>query len=308
MNNSVHIVEMSTNVLDIQITFLASVQSTKTHSKNLYQFLIDPPDKVRELVNEVRYETDQEQRKIAKSKLPVLLIGGVFTNQNNLNIPSGLILIDIDLKDNPGLKNIEAAKEFIMDSFDSVAYCGLSVGGGLFCLVYIGLRINSIAEYELMYASLFTSFIRELRIKTGLVCDPAVGHFKSKRFISYDDSARFNESAKTYYPKYQKATITMSGDPPRFRDKSYTSNDKIKFIEDAIRRNAGDRLSYYDWSRLAAGLHAEFGEDGREYFHRLSCTDSRYSKSRCDTEYSNASKYNEISFGTVYHLLQSNPT
>lgn len=295
---------MTRNVLDVTVSVMKNVMSTTVLPYSLIQYLTEPSDRLRLLVDQVRNSIDPGQKKVLKSKLPAILIGGEFDDQNTLVTPSNLMVIDIDLKDNPCLQNSEATKKLIMDHFPSVAYCGLSVGGGLYCIVHIGNMPTEISEYATMYGLRAKTFCGELEQHTGLKPDPAVVNVKSKRFISYDQSALFNISAKPFKGVPAAFQSVHSTRAPTFSKPSSTAESKFQFLEQAISRDSGNGLSYSEWSKVAAGLYKQFGEEGRAYFHRLSCTDPRYNQAQCDRQFDKSKSYKEISFGTVRYILK----
>ena len=43
--------------------------------------------------------------------------------------------------------------------------------------------------------------------------------------------------------------------------------------------------SYRDWFRVGRALASEFGEGGREYFHRVSRNSEKYRREECDRQY-----------------------
>jgi len=295
---------MTRNVLDVTVSVMKNVKSTTVQPYSLMQYLTEPTDRLRLLVDQVRNTIDPGQKKVLKSKLPAILIGGEFDDQNTIVTPSNLMVIDIDLKDNPCLQNPEATKKLIMDHFPSVAYCGLSVGGGLYCIVHIGNMPTEITEYATMYGLRAKAFCRELIHHTGLKPDQAVVNVKNKRFISYDQSALFNISARTFEGVPAVLQSVHATCAPTFSKPSSTAESKFQVLEHAIEKDLGNGLGYSDWSKVAAGLYRQLGEDGRSYFHRLSCTDPRYNQAQCDRQFDKSKSYKEISFGTVRYILK----
>lgn len=65
--------------------------------------------------------------------------------------------------------------------------------------------------------------------------------------------------------------------------------------------------SYKEYVELGF-LCVEFGNDGREWFHKLSSLDEKYSQAHCDKQFDNCLKTTEhkISIASLVHLCQLN--
>lgn len=65
---------------------------------------------------------------------------------------------------------------------------------------------------------------------------------------------------------------------------------------------------YDNWRNIGFALADEFGETGREYFHRISKLHSGYDYKDCDNQYNNClkAKGTGVTMATIYYLAQQN--
>ena len=63
----------------------------------------------------------------------------------------------------------------------------------------------------------------------------------------------------------------------------------IKQIEE---KSIDIATAYSDWRNIGFAFAHSFGENGRDYFHRISCFYSDYSTSECDKQYTHCLKAN----------------
>lgn len=65
---------------------------------------------------------------------------------------------------------------------------------------------------------------------------------------------------------------------------------------------------YDNWRNIGFALADEFGEMGRDYFHRISKFNSAYDYKECDVQYNNClkAKGTGITMATIYYLAQQN--
>uniref|UniRef100_UPI004048898E DUF3987 domain-containing protein n=1 Tax=Algoriphagus sp. TaxID=1872435 RepID=UPI004048898E len=88
------------------------------------------------------------------------------------------------------------------------------------------------------------------------------------------------------------------------------NNDTTSHVEELIQQIESRRIdlttTYTDWIRVGFALAHEFGEQGREYFHRVSQMHSKYSREECDRQYTNCLKSNGsgVGIGTFFQMCK----
>jgi hypothetical protein len=115
---------------------------------------------------------------------------------------------------------------------------------------------------------------------------------------------------------------TKPFDPKKWLDKpTPKSEQKVKeapvisdtssHVEEVIQQIEAMRIdltsSYSDWIKIGFGLADEFGEIGREYFHRVSQFHPNYSWKDCDQQYTNCLKSNGngVTIGTFFQMCKN---
>ncbi|SIR32533.1 BT4734/BF3469 family protein [Pontibacter lucknowensis] len=282
------------SVLNVQVScfkrcFIPSGMATV----NLCTWLTS--DKYAKEVLAIRNEEYDTERSILKRRLlPVITPSGIFPyrNEGNCKSHSGLIQFDIDEKENPAMKDLDAAREMLA-TLPYVAYCGLSVSGrGLWGLVSIYDSAHHTEHFEYLY--------REIS-SMGMKLDTAPRNIASARFYSYDPNAYFNHWAKPLRGRYkapkQEYHATTTGNP---------TEDQAKVeacISEIIRQGIDVTTSYHqDWLPIGCNFASTFGESGREYFHQVSQFHPKYSQRETDRQYDRClSKCNGIAaIGTFF--------
>lgn len=212
-------------------------------------------------------------RKYLKSRLPAAAISGVFDptrKVENLKQHSGLLCIDIDHVDPDTIMRT-------LREIDVVAYASRSIGGqGVFAIIPIA------------YPDKHTGHFRALQqyfATLGIELDAQCKDVTRLRVISWDSTAFIRDSTAIFMGVYEEPKPVYT---PRTYD--YESNP------DALRRNIETCISkapcvgYNDWITIGRGL-AGLGEEGRAYFHQISCIDpEKYDEVDAEEKFSNLLK------------------
>lgn len=227
--------------------------------------------------------------KLEKINLTCLTPSGVFKIRNisGLMEHSGLICIDVDAKDQLGQVNIELLKQ------DNFAYCiheSCSGNGGY--AVYFKIDGNKHSEA-------FYGIEEYLFINYSIVIDKSCKDVSRLRFVSFDPELYFNDKAKLFKKYLAKKEI---------QKKEYKQvvikSDFDQLVNDASPLNLFD--AYEDYLKLAFGLAGEFGEAGRQYFHSLCFSSSKYDSVKADKNYDTAIKREKtgITIASVYYKFK----
>lgn len=232
--------------------------------------------------------TDDEREKLKKS-LPMATISGLFSNYstNGLVEHSGLLCIDIDAKDNPGV-DIEALKKNL-STVPQIAYIGLSCSGkGLFVIVPIAFT-NCHAQHFAAIKDYFSS--------KGINIDSGCGDITRTRFVSFDPTPYVNEKAI----KFTKTKFVEHRPPSQ-----PIGNNTIDLVMDYCRtiEATGKDITdkYNDWFRVGAAL-ASLGEAGRTPFHMVSRQYSAYNEAKTERKFNSILRsVHGINIGTFFYI------
>jgi len=243
---------------------------------------------------EVRNAPNKEIKELKKKTAPLVTVSGSFAARKDdaIRKHSNLIAIDIDnLDDAVATKNRIGADPYILAAFISISGKGL-------CLI---VKIDGTRHLDA-----FNAIAAYLYNEYQLIVDQSGKNVSRARFISYDPALIQNPNAATfkkYLPKKkefkQQKVVVIKTD----FDSMIAQMDQkgLNLCED-----------YSDWIRICYGLVSEFGEQGREHFHTLSATSSKYNSIDCDSQFDaclknhNESKGKKSSIGSIYYLAKQN--
>lgn len=245
--------------------------------------------------------------------------------RENLVQHSGLICVDIDdhyevtidgkkVQHTQSLDHVPA----ILQQLPWVAYAGHSVGGvGYFALIPLGPIVTPMVtvpgasapgiqiigkhdtpppqSHEWYFECLEQEFL-----ELGIVIDRACRDTTRLRFISYDpDPCVRNPNCENYMGRgnfvsrneriAQRQEAQRRYEKERARAQAHSNDPDFNYrlVCQLVAKASGRNLwpEYRDWYRAGAALALSFGEKGRELFHALSCSDSRYNHSETDKQY-----------------------
>ena len=257
------------------------------------------------IAEEIRKGETPEARKSIKDKMksviPCVTVGGKFSQRGNeyLIDASGLISIDIDLKDN----GVEVMKKVpaILEKLKYIAYFSKSISGdGYFAIV----KLENPNHFKQHYLAL------EQEMKSyGITLDKTCKDITRLRFASYDAECYYNPDATTYYWEVDTTQ------PPKVKTQQYISSSTMSDHERIVNelnflmsQNIAINDDYDTWFKMGMALNSTFGEEGRELFHQFSRLSNKYDEVECNTQYDNiVSHYDadsEITLGTLFHIIK----
>jgi hypothetical protein len=218
-----------------------------------------------------KIRANQENAKDLKKILPGVTISGTFKERNSALLinHSRRICIDIDAKDNPQFENWPVLRN-TLGTWKEVEFAALSASGrGLFLVVVI----SNLEKHLLHYLAIENSFK-----KYGIVIDPSCKDIPRLRFVTYDKDAIFNEKVTPYKLIYQEAK--------QLKKKYQTKTDDLsRVINEVVRKGLDITNSYKNWYEIGCALVNEYGERGRDDFHRISQIYPKYKHTECDKQY-----------------------
>lgn len=280
---------MDGNIFDRRISVYRDKTDTIGTVVTLRQFLCSTRHKKE--IEHLRSVEDANERKRLKGLLPAATISGVFSKRGEAGLlnHSGLLCLDLDSKDNPGMDADQIKRQ--LSEFKEIAYIGLSVGGkGLFCVVPIAYPDKHKAHYRALEED-----FRGL----GLVADSACKDVCRMRVVSYDPNPYTNYQATEY-------THTKQQSPTPIRHFSYDdSGETVGKVYELCRQiqTAGVDITdgYLNWFEVGASL-ASLGEDGREAFHIVSQQNEAYNFTDTEKKFDNFLRtVNNYGVGTFFH-------
>lgn len=269
-------------------------------------------DRFKPQVERLRSCTDPDGRKQLKAQLPCFTPSGTFSTRNSagLILPSGLITIDLDEKQNghvdPQLwANLSGA--FDPQRHPSVMYCGRSCSGtGWWLLV-------PVADYDPKRHKEFFAAITADLAEIGITADPSGSDIARLRFVSYDQSPYLNENATPYrLPAISSTTREEVKGEGLIEDGSaaWAAFQVARYLYVIDNHEVDITEGYENWRNIAFALLSIFApEHARELFHRLSCYHPKYSPDACERQFdaclnSQRRGGHGVTVGTLLRLLR----
>lgn len=269
--------------------------TTKKVSKevNLKQWLkdtINPPSELKSTV--LKYRAFKSKR--TKAQLPCITISASFKKVRNLKKikeKTGLICLDIDRNSNPCINMAEARAFFT--SHPSTLYSGFSVGNDG---VYVILKIDK----KKALIKYFKFFKKRLKDK-GIIIDESCKDYTRLRFFSYDEDAYYNPKAEVFKLPKKPKPIQGGG-----TNTSRSDLQKVETVVALIEQNSIDITQHYDdWVKVAGALYNAFGENGRDFFHRISVFYPEYKKKETDRKFDGCRNMSRITLSSLFHITNS---
>ena len=148
----------------------------------------------------------------------------------------------------------------------------------------------------------YFKYFRKVLKGLGITIDESCKDYTRLRFFSVDTEAYFNKEANYF-------KIPKKAKPKKYKHTGYakkSDTDKVEAVISLIEDNAIDITSNYnDWFKLAGCLYNAFGENGREYFHRISKYNHGYKRKDANTKFSNCRNMNKVTLSTFFYIADS---
>ena len=243
-----------------------------------------------------------------KVKIPCITPSATFhteRNLNNIEHQNYIICFDVDRfakskksVQNPCI-NFDLAKEFF-SKHPSCIYAGFSCSGddsGLYVIMLIAENDKLLEYFEHFQSSL---------ARNGINIDPSCKDYTRCRFFSVDKEAYFNPNAKPFRltkkepePKKEVVAVGRKETGVRIIDDA----DKVwKVVLECERLGIDITSNYDDWIKIGAGFYNSFGEDGRNFFHRISAIYPGYNEKETDKKFDSCRKMNKVTLGSFFRI------
>lgn len=293
---------MNQSIFAAEVSFLPRVDGRDDELKTIPLGRVLVSDTWRAQVEAVRAEKDPGRQEALKKALPCFTPSGTFSHISRAGLlrHSGFISIDIDCKPDKGINpdlvgyDLKAA----VSAVPHIAYCGKSCRGAGYVVV---IPIAEPAKHNDYFRALAYHFER-----AGLEIDRGCRDICRKRFVSWDPDPYINTAARPWaitLPERDHSTREALG---RNLDASETAA-AVNAVISACERNRWDiTADRWDWVRILAALGKAFGEDGREYAHRISAIYPGYSPEETDAKFSDLLEHPEYKWtiGTFFHIAR----
>lgn len=227
------------------------------------------------VVQRIRHTQDKEQRKRLKGGLPAITPSGRFArvDEQHLLAHSGFIQFDIDGQDNPHIANYSQLHTQLRQ-IQNIAYCGLSAGGnGWWGLVRIGYPDKHHLHWD---------YIQLAMQRLGIRLDEAPKNICALRGYSYDPHAYFNHHAVKLW-HYLLPPVPLSHTSPGQWGRIQQQAAQYVGLIEQHQKDVTE--GYKAWFTIGCNFAACFAEEGRSYFHRVSCYHPQYTAKHCDYQY-----------------------
>ena len=234
-------------------------------------------------VKNVRKAASKKEADFFKKGLDFVTISGTFSptrNAGNLLKHSGLIVIDFDnLVDAQALRLQFQCDGHVMACFISPSGKGLKVV----------VAIKDPERHKEAFADLAYYFNTSYKLNDQEKVDPSGSDVSRACFLSWDPDAYYNPNAKIYairneIPQKPRTEKQLSQDATELEKYVAVLVDRIETHSMDICDNYGD-----EWLMIAFCLSV-LGENGRQYFHRISKQNAKYDERDTDAKFDNALK------------------
>ena len=237
--------------------------------------------------------------KSLKSKLPLVCVGAELQgghSKHHIIQRTGWVAFDIDGKDNSSITNWEDAKIYI-SKIKYTAFVSLSASAkGVWGLI----KVADPDKLDLHFEQLKKDFA-----DYGITLDPTKGkNANDLRYYSFDPKAYIAEDFVIYdrLPVTQVLFKRQPAPTSACKTKSLVE-EKLHLID---LYNISIAPNYAIYRDIGFALASEFGEAGRDYFHRAVKHHHKYNQKEANTQYTKCLNPGPIRIGTFFHICKNN--
>ncbi|GAB3857119.1 DUF3987 domain-containing protein [Hymenobacter terrigena] len=246
---------------------------------------------------------DTPQRKQIKLALDNVTVAGEFSKRAaaNLLTRSGLLVLDFD-----HVRNLRGLRRHLLRDpvlGPSVMLLFISPSGdGLKAVVAVDIRFDHKCSFDAIVAHLRATCPRWFK-----QLDLGASDISRGCLLCHDPDAYLNPDYLLHIPFPQDLSDLFEACGNPFSSLPPTNNEATR-LETWIRavEASTDFPDDYDcWYRIGLAL-ASLGEEGRQYFHRVSRMSPKYNEAECDRQFSLSMQKGSgaITVGTFVHICQ----
>ena len=260
-----------------------------------------PPDDLAQKIHAIRSEQDAAKRGAIKDTLPAVSISANFPDKRHAksaHTVTSLIQIDIDKVNDPEqLKTQICADPHTLACFISPS------GNGVKAIVRTdasakvdGAQLDKLNEHKSIYAIAQRYYKQHFNVQIDTQCSD----ISRVMYYSYDPEIYINLDA-TPLQELQELQELKSKSKPKAKRIPKKVLDIVEQIE-----SSGMSLSYDDRFKMGMSFVNEYGEQGRELFHRISRNHENYNAEKFDAKLNDflESSRGEISLGSFFHIAK----
>ena len=221
---------------------------------------------------------------------------------------SGLLTLDFDHVEDV----VELKKMLIEDEYLETELIYVSPSGdGIKCIIKIDLSMSTHLEH-------FEAVSKYIKATYSIEIDKSGKNVSRACYLCHDADVYINPrflgegNPKPTKPFDLDKWKTKPAPKAEQKAKGATiTNDTSSHVEEVIQQIESRRIdlttTYSDWIRVGFALAHEFGEQGREYFHRVSQVHPNYSREECEQQYTNCLKSNGsgVGIGTFFQMCKN---
>jgi hypothetical protein len=242
-------------------------------------------------ISEIRTFLDNDKKNEAaqlKKQLDAFTVSGTFSNGRSVDkiqTYSQYVILDIDKLSRPQLldiKNISRLSVYTYATFISPS------GNG----VKIVIKVNTGKEF---HKEAYKQVVNYYEQALNIDIDTSGSDVCRLCFVSYDSECYINNNSDIF-----EVAILIKESIVPVSAKGIAIESYIEEIERTCTDISGN---YETWCNIGFAISGEYGEHGRDYFHRVSRFFSKYNQKDCDEQYLKCldSKGGGISIATFYH-------
>ena len=269
-----------------------------------------PPDALAQKIHAIRTEQDADKRGDIKETLPAVTISANFPDKRHAksaHTVTGLIQIDIDKCADP----FELKTQISADPHTLACFISPS-GNGVKAIVRTDASANDAdgQTYKLNeHKSIFTKVQRYYTQHFNVEIDKQCSDISRLMYYSHDPEIYINLDATPLQeieePRAGVILEKIEYDRNASKPKAKRIPKKVLDIVEQI-ESSGVSLSYDDRFKMGMSFVNEYGEQGRELFHRISRNHENYNAEKFDAKLNDfiASSRGEISLGSFFHIAK----
>lgn len=269
-----------------------------------------PPDALAQKIHAIRTEQDADKRGAIKETLPAVTISANFPDKRHAKSArtvTGLIQVDIDKCADP----FELKTQISADPHTLACFISPS-GNGVKAIVRTDASANDAdgQTYKLNeHKSIFTKVQRYYTQHFNVEIDKQCSDISRLMYYSHDPEIYINLDATPLQeieePRAGVILEKIEYDRNASKPKAKRIPKKVLDIVEQI-ESSGVSLSYDDRFKMGMSFVNEYGEQGRELFHRISRNHENYNAEKFDAKLNDfiASSRGEISLGSFFHIAK----
>lgn len=246
-----------------------------------------------------------------KIHLDFCTFSGKFSGRKAANLieHSGYLTLDFDHVNNVS----ELKSKLIEDPYlDPELIFTSPSGDGLKCIIKIDLGTNTHQEY-------FDAISNYILATYDLEVDKSGKDVSRACFLCHDPDAYIkpdylgienNKDTKPFDPNnWRMNPSPFRGENPESKVQTNETLNQVEEVIQQIEATGIDLTSTYsDWVKIGFALTDQFGEQGREYFHRISRFYPNYNRKDCDQQFANClrSSGSGVTIRSFFQLCKTN--